>query len=120
MVLTPEGTCTLRLRAWTYRGKVVDFAMTQMANEVEDPRSGEDHVARCDCCHSEVHKHQYYRSTRHYRTGETEQRTVIAPIDDQRTSWETVDSAYETCCDDMIDGWTVNYRRWDTDGEHDN
>lgn len=57
IVLQPEGTCTLRVVAWNYRGKIVDFALTQMADEVEDPRNGDDHVARYDCCHSEVHKH---------------------------------------------------------------
>lgn len=61
VILQPEGTCTLHVEAWQYRGKFVDFAFTQRADEVEDPQNGEDHVARYDCCHSEVHKHQYYK-----------------------------------------------------------
>lgn len=119
VILTPEGTCTLHVKAWAYRGKTVDFALTQMADEVEDPQSGEDHVARYDCCHSEVHKHQYYRSGRHYKTGETEARTTICPIDKKETSWATVDESYFDCYDQMVDSWQVNYERWASDGQRD-
>ena len=116
IVLQPEGTCTLHVVAWSYRGKIVDFAFTQMADEVENPQGGEDHVARYDCCHSEVHKHQYYRNGQHFQTGEKETRTVIAKIESQETSWETIDSEYDHCYNDMTESWDVNYRRWDSDG----
>ncbi|QNP94248.1 hypothetical protein IA203_01280 [Corynebacterium wankanglinii] len=116
IVLQPEGTCTLHVVAWNYRGKIVDFALTQMADEVEDPRNGDDHVARYDCCHSEVHKHQYFRSGHHFQTGAKEQRTVIAKIESQDPSWETIDAEYDRYYDDMTESWAANYRRWDSDG----
>ncbi|BAU94703.1 hypothetical protein N24_0441 [Corynebacterium suranareeae] len=118
LVLTPEGTCHLYVTAWSYRGKIVTFALTQTADYVEDPRNGEDHVARYDCCHSEVHKHQYYKSGKHFQNDSKEERTIIAPIDDQATSWDVVDTAYDECFDQMTNDWITNYRRWETDGRY--
>lgn len=116
LVLFPGETCSLHYTQWVYRGKIVDFAITLYTNEFEDPQGSEAHVARYDCCHSQVHKHQYYRSGSHYKTGEPEQRTVIAPIDDPATAWDIVDSAFDSCLDDLAGNWQVNYGRWDTDG----
>lgn len=88
---------------WQYRGKTVNFALTQQL----EPSAGKyAHIARYDCCHSEVHKHQYHKGSKQ------ETRTVVAPISDPKTAWETVDAAYETCYDQMFDGWHENYRKW--------
>lgn len=118
IILTPEGTCTLYAVAWEYRGKIVDFALTQKADEIRHPQKGEDHVARYDCCHSEVHKHQYYRNGQHFKSGERQERTCIAKIDEQASSWDIVDSGYDVCFDQMTDDWESNYRRWDSDGRN--
>lgn len=88
---------------WTYRGKVVDFALTQ---RIERTAGTYEHIARFDCCHSEVHKHQFREGGREL------QRTVVAPINDQSTSWDLVDEKYEECSADMFDRWHENYRRW--------
>lgn len=116
IILTPQGTCTLHVVAWEYRGKIVNFALTQKADEVSHPQKGEDHVARYDCCHSEVHKHQFYRGGRHFKSGDDQERTCILKIDEQATSWDTVDAGYDVCYDQMTNDWQSNYRRWDTDG----
>lgn len=117
MVLTPEGTCEFYAVAWDYRGKIVDFALTQIAIN-EDPQKETIHVARYDCCHSEVHKHQYYKSGKHETTREDQTRTIISPIDDQNTSWDVVDKAFTECYDQILNDWETNYRRWETDGRY--
>ena len=91
------------VKQYTYRGYTVDFALSHVV-ELEE---GNSDVARYDCCHSEVHRHQFHKS------GEELRRKVIAPIRDQRTSWSTVNAVYDECYDDMIEGWEHHYRRWD-------
>lgn len=116
MVLFPGETCSLHCKQWTFKGKVVNFALSLRVLDATKSKNPNGSVARYDCCHSEVHKHQFYRSGKHYKTGEPEQRTVIAPIDDPKTAWDTVDKAYDSCYDDIAGNWETNYRRWDTDG----
>ncbi|MBB2958882.1 DUF7718 family protein [Pseudoclavibacter helvolus] len=88
---------------WGYKGKVVDFALTHRSEETVGKY---DHIARYDCCHSEVHKHQYTQE------GEDQNRTVIAEIRSDGTAWDTVNESYEFCYDDMFDHWQEHLRRW--------
>lgn len=90
-------------KQWVYKGKVVDFSLSHRFEEVAGHYT---FVARYDCCHSEVHKHQMYRS------GKEETYKPLKRLDDPNTAWEDVDSAFPVACDDAIDSWEENYRRW--------
>lgn len=79
-------------------GRIVDYALMLDARQ-----DGEDwsEVARIDCCHAEVHIHQYYRS----RPGT---RDVIRPIRSQEDVEDSVDSSL-----DLIFGnWDRMIRKW--------
>lgn len=97
-----EGSLLI-VRQSIYRGKVVDFAFTQCPPGTD---GHEPHVYRIDCCHGEVHSHQYFRN------GDEERRTVIQSITDRRTAWETVDTAFYECNDRIHASWHANFERW--------
>lgn len=105
MTLSEAPGQSIYVKQWYYKGKTVDFALT---HRIEETPGEYEHVMRYDCCHSEVHKHQYHR-----KRGEID-RKVIAPIDHQDTSWAVVDSAYDQCQDDAFDNWHEHYRRWNS------
>ncbi|WP_146237497.1 DUF7718 family protein [Georgenia satyanarayanai] len=96
-------TDRLHIRMAIYRGKIVDFAIMQLS--VRD--DGEEvHVARIDCCHGTVHRHQYDRRGRDVY----ERREIVAiPATD---GWEVVDAAYAEASETMFNEWEENLRRW--------
>ena len=86
------------------RWSIVDFAFTQ----IHPDREGEEaHVARIDCCHWEIHKHQYYRSGKHGSY------TPICPFT-QDNAWDTMDSKFTDCHSEMMNGWQDHLERWDS------
>lgn len=92
----------LEVQAWVQRGKVVDFAIMQLA-EVE----GRDvHVARIDCCHGSVHRHVFDEDG-----NDLLDRQVIQVIP-ERHSAEVVDREYQLSLDKMLGEWRENVRQW--------
>lgn len=94
---------SVHVKQWCYKGWTVDFSLT---HQLEEDAGEYQHVARYDCCHSEVHKHQLYRYS------EAETRHTVKQLDDPKTAWEDVDTVFPEAYDDMIDNWEENYRRW--------
>lgn len=100
--LSPTGH-SMHVVQWCYKGKTVDFALVQ---QVEEVAGNLQDVAKYDCCHSEVHKHQYHRDR-----GQI-QRNVIVRLSDDNHSWEKIDRAFDECYEQMLNYWDENYRRW--------
>ena len=91
----------LVIRQQIYRGKIVDFSIQQRTLD-----DGQWHdVARIDCCHSTVHRHQTYRTA----TGRNDI-VVIREIPSE--GWDVVNEAFATAMDVMEDEWEENLRRW--------
>lgn len=92
----------LHIRTWRYRGRIVDFAIMQII-EVD----GKDvHVARIDCCHSIIHRHQFDKAG-----VDLYDHRVIVPIPHE-DGWDVVDAGYAAATDVMFNEWEENLRRW--------
>lgn len=96
-------TDRLHIRMVSYRGKIVDFAIMQLTT---DPAGVEYHVARIDCCHGTVHRHQFDR-----KGNDVYDRRVIVAIP-ATNGWDVVDAAYADAFDAMFNEWEENLRRW--------
>lgn len=103
-VIQLEDEHQLHVRMNVYRGNVVDFAIVQLFIGSEFPVE----IARVDCCHGEVHMHQFGR-----RLGEVS-RTVIERIPEDEP-WKTVDRLFEACNDEWnsAEAWERRYRSWE-------
>lgn len=95
----------LRVRMHLYQGMVVDFAFVQRYTGEEFPVE----VARVDCCHGEVHVHQFGR------LGGQIDRTVLHTIS-REEPWKTVDEWFYSCNEAWCvpEEWERRYRRWET------
>ncbi|WHU45090.1 hypothetical protein QNM97_13625 [Gordonia sp. L191] len=105
----------LHQREWHHRGRVVDFALNQYitCDHPDNPGGESADIARVDTCHSEVHKHQFYRS------GRPQQRDVICALHDADSLEQAEDmicGCYDACYFDMADEWEDRLVRW-KDGE---
>ncbi|WP_433230537.1 DUF7718 family protein [Micromonospora sp. CA-248260] len=92
----------LIMRPRIYKGRVVDFALQQMARR-EDGDWVE--VARIDCCHSTIHRHQFVADGT-----DIYDRRVIQQI--PKDGWEVVNAAFEPAVEAMMAEWEENVRRW--------
>jgi hypothetical protein len=101
-----DGSDSIVVRMGMYRGKVVDFSINQTTLVDGSPLD----VARIDCCHGTIHRHQFHRDGTNVRD-----RAVLCEIPPD-SGWEVVDKHYQLCLDLMNDGWQDNLRRWDGDG----
>jgi hypothetical protein len=102
----PTGTQNdmhaIAVRYALYHGLYVDFSFNQ--SYVVDGVSRT--VARIDCCHGTVHRHQFDREGTDVLHGE-----VICDIPAEG-GFEVVHNHYEPCLDIMDDEWEHNFRRW--------
>jgi len=99
------GRHSLHITQCWYHGRVVWFAITQRYLEAEGEYS---HVYRIDCCHGEVHSHQYFRDS------DEQRRVTIERITDRSTAWDTVDRLFDHCNDLVIsDAWEERVRVWE-------
>lgn len=90
----------LTVRQNLYREYIVDFAVMHRYEGEEWPVE----VHRVDCCHGEVHSHQFFRKR------EQERQTIaVIPRD---KAWETVDAHFQPCHDQVLDRWEHNFERW--------
>lgn len=90
------------VRQYIYKGKVVDFAIVQQTLIEGEWRD----VARIDCCHGTVHRHQYGSDGK--QVGEPRVIRQI-PTDD---GWNAVDGTYDEADAVMFNEWRDNLRRW--------
>lgn len=92
------------LVSWTYRGLIVDFSIEQYR---VDPGDGaKTKIARIDCCHGTIHRHQYDQNGQDVYDGRV---ILVIPPDD---GWAIVDSGYDEAYDVMLNEWDANLRRW--------
>ena len=106
------GGNTLQVRTMERGHKIVDFSLNQFVEpEYEGNLSGENvDVARIDCCHSEVHRHQYYRN------GRPQNRYVIHDLkceESHENAEDVVDRCYTDCYLVMTDNWESHLERWE-------
>jgi|GEM_PF-1320882 len=103
ILLEGEHLQQLHIRQWTYRGKIVDFALvhTVTIDGVEAT------VARIDCCNGSIHRHAYLQDGT-----DVLDHLPIRELWDDDDTWEIVDQEYGLCWDRMIDEAEMNYRRW--------
>lgn len=100
VMITEADRFHVRLRS--YRGKIVDFAITQLTTV---DGVGEVTVARIDCCHGSVHRHQFNREG-----DDIYDHRVIRAI--PLKGWDVVDEAYTEAYETMFNEWDENLRRW--------
>jgi len=97
-------TDELRVRRLMYREKVVDFAIMQIV--WEDGERAE--VARIDCCHSMIHRHQFTKDGRDLYD-HLEIKSIPADGGDR---WNIVHAGYFEALAAMQAEWADNLRRW--------
>lgn len=97
-------TDMLKVREVVYRKFIVDFAIMQLTWQAEDWQ----HVARIDCCHGMIHRHQFDQQGNNL-DGHAEIK-VIPGEDDSR--WEIVQDGYWAALGTMQEEWEENLRRW--------
>jgi hypothetical protein len=99
IILSP--TDVLLVRQHVYRKKTVDFAFMQLHHD------GEQHeVARIDCCHGVVHRHQFNRDGVDVMDRRPIQ--VIPPA----SGHDTVNALFDVCYGRMMEEYEENLRRW--------
>lgn len=96
-------TDALRIRIRIYKGQIVDFAVTQVTKH----DNGWAIVARIDCCHGTIHRHQFNRAGVDMLDHE-----LITPIPTGDSSWAVVNDGYESAYTALFDEWESNLRRW--------
>lgn len=106
------GGTVLQVRTMERDYKVVDFSLNQFVEpEYEGNYSGRNvDVARIDCCHSEVHRHQFYRD------GHPQNRYVIHDLKcepDHENAENVVNRCYDSCYEEMTDNWESHLERWE-------
>ncbi|ORL83885.1 hypothetical protein [Prescottella equi] len=108
--LSTDGD-VLHHKEWTYKGRLVDFALNHYVTKdhPDNRKSCTDDVARIDTCHSEVHRHQFYRS------GKPQNREVIKDLHGFASLEEAekaVGLCFEECYFSMADDWQAHLDRW--------
>ncbi|MBO0868731.1 MAG: hypothetical protein J2P15_09225 [Micromonosporaceae bacterium] len=99
---TQNDVHAVAVRYAVYQGLYVDFSLNQIC--VVDGISRA--VARIDCCHSTIHRHQFNQEGTDLLRGE-----VICEIPAEG-GVKVVHNHYQPCLDIMDDEWEDNFRRW--------
>lgn len=102
--ITREDQMVVRQRF--YRGKVADFAICQ---KVRVNGKWVD-VARIDCCHSTIHRHQFNQEGI-----DLYDHRVIIEIPAVE-GWNVVDAGYDNAYNVMLNEWDQNLERWRNGG----
>jgi hypothetical protein len=95
----------LAVKAWEYRGKIVDFAVSQVVH-IEGKWVD---VARIDTAGGTIHRHQYDQGG-----SDLWDHRKIRDIPHEN-GWDVVDRGYEEALDMMENEWEDNLRRWRRD-----
>lgn len=104
--LDPYNELRARFVLWQER-LIVDFAINQVTL-IED---GWSDVARIDCFHGVIHRHQFQRGST-----ATIARVEFVKIPTDESGWAFVDSWYDQALKMMEDEWEQTLRRWNRDG----
>ena len=97
-------TDEFRIRQVMWSRRIVDFAIVQLYRE-EDALN---QVAKIDCCHSKIHRHQYTRDG-----GDLYDHLEIKAIPaDGGDRWSIVHAGYYDALGLMQEEWEDNRRRW--------
>lgn len=102
--ITAEDQMVVRQRI--FRGKVADFAIAQ---KVRVGGRWVD-VARIDCCHSTIHRHQFDQAG-----VDVYDHRVIIEIPAVE-GWYVVDAGYDNAYSVMLSEWDQNLERWRNGG----
>lgn len=111
------GGTVLQVRTME-RGKlIVDFSLNQYVEPgyQGNVTQGNVDVARIDCCHSEVHRHQFYRDNR------PQKRYIIKDlkcVSSHKDAENLVSDSYDPCYSTMVDNWELYLERWDDGDAH--
>ncbi|TKA09509.1 DUF7718 family protein [Actinacidiphila oryziradicis] len=97
-------TDEFRVRQVLYRDFIVDFAIMQMVRE----DGSWVHVARIDCCHSTIHRHQFT----HAGDDLYDHLEITAIPPDGGDRWSIVHAGYFSALGTMQEEWAENLRRW--------
>lgn len=96
----------LTIRHQEYRGKTVDFAITQ-----ETPAKRRwSNVARIDCCGGTIHEHLFDKAG-----NKLKDHLLICEIPLGEAGWEVVNAKYPEAYEMMEKNWEDNLRRWNGD-----
>lgn len=108
----------INLRQWAvgYDNLIVDFAFVQFVDALYESNDTDKNVdvARIDCCHSEVHRHQFYRSNR------KQNRYILHPLQGEtnhKDAERVVNNCYDECSQTFIDNWETYLERWEDEGD---
>jgi len=96
----------LTIRVQEYRGKTVDFAITQQTPAKRRWSS----VARIDCCGGTIHEHLFDRFG-----NKLKDHKWICDIPSGQAGWEVVHAKYPEAYEMMEKNWEDNLRRWSGD-----
>lgn len=97
-------TDELRVRQVMYKEKIVDFAIMQICYDGEECNE----IARIDCCHSMIHRHQFTRDGNDLYD-HLEIKAIPADGGDR---WNIVHAGYYDALGLMQEEWAENLRRW--------
>lgn len=93
----------LTIRIQEYRGRTVDFAITQ-----ETPAKRRwTPVARIDCCWGTIHEHLFDRFG-----NKLKDHKLICDIPVGPAGWDVIHAKYPEAYKMMEDSWEDNLRRW--------
>ena len=101
-----SGTERIAGRALEHRGKVVDFSISLQIRDASGAVWVE--VARIDCRHGTVHKHQFNRSGREAKV--TKIRDIPSGSDEE--AWDVVDSGYDSATELFTTQAESHVRAW--------
>ncbi|MEJ4100414.1 hypothetical protein V5S96_08610 [Corynebacterium mastitidis] len=106
--------CELTMRESYRKGLIIDFSLNEHINS-HHPRYPYVHnhdVARIDCCHSEVHRHQFYAN------GDEDPKYYVirslTDCPDQQTAEKVIDECYDHCYSMIMSNWEAHLERWDS------
>ena len=103
--LDPYNELRARYVLWESR-LIVDFAITQVTLADDGWRK----VARIDCAHGVIHRHQFKAGS-----DVTVARIEYAPIPTDEAGWVFVNDWYDQALKLMLDEWQESLRRWNGD-----
>jgi hypothetical protein len=99
----PDERNRTLVRIWLYRGLIVNFVLCQQTLR----RGRWIEIARIDCCHGEVHRHDVDEHGRRLA-----KRILIREIPPGEAGWKVVEEEYETARLNMERSWEDRLRRW--------
>lgn len=106
------GACDLYVREARLGGLIVDYALNQRWATHDEVADGiQLDVARIDCCHSEVHRHQFYKAGQ--EDPKYEVLVSLKGCASDAEAQDMVNASYQESYDRMINNWEDYLERWE-------